>query len=204
MKRGWILGLAVLLSYGAIPAAAQTPGPTDVGVKPGDMIEITVWQRDELSGEFIVAPDGTLVHPLYRQVNVTGIPAREVEERVRSFLGQYEADPQLVVQPHYRVAVGGGVMRPDVYDILPGTTVSEVVTQAGGISENGKRKDVRLIRVGRETKLDLTDPAEMQVALQSGDQIAVKEKTTNWVSQNILPLLTAASSIASLISIHNK
>lgn len=204
MKRGWILGLAVLLSYGAIPAAAQTPGPTDVGVKPGDMIEITVWQRDELSGEFIVAPDGTLVHPLYRQVNVTGIPAREVEERVRSFLGQYEADPQLVVQPHYRVAVGGGVMKPDVYDILPGTTVSEVVTQAGGISENGKRKDVRLIRVGRETKLDLTDPAEMQVALQSGDQIAVKEKTTNWVSQNILPLLTAASSIASLISIHNK
>lgn len=204
MKRKSLLVLMFVLALGHVPAAGQTPAPVDAGMRAGDMVEITIWQRDELSGEFIVAQDGTLIHPLYRQVRVTGIPASAVEERVRSFLSAFEANPQLVVQPHYKVAVGGGVMKPDIYDVLPGSTVTEVVTQAGGISEAGKRKDVRLIRAGREQRLDLTNPADMQVLLQSGDQIAVKEKSSNWVSQNILPLLTAATSVASLISIQNQ
>ena len=95
-------------------------------------------------------------------------------------------------------------MKADLYDILPGTTVSEAVTQAGGIAELGKRNDVRLVRAGQETRLDLTQPAGMQMLLQSGDQIFVKEKSTNWVSQNILPLLTMAVSVTNLIAITNQ
>jgi polysaccharide export outer membrane protein len=204
MRTEWLFALAVVLALGQQPVSAQTPATSDSGLKPGDMVLITIWQRDELSGEFIVAPDGTLVHPLYRQVRVTGVPSSQVEERVRSFLSAYEANPQLVVQPHYKVAVGGAVMKADLYDILPGTTVSEAVTQAGGIAELGKRNDVRLVRAGQETRLDLTQPAGMQMLLQSGDQIFVKEKSTNWVSQNILPLLTMAVSVTNLIAITNQ
>jgi protein involved in polysaccharide export with SLBB domain len=202
MRRELLLALFVGVVLAERPASAQTSG-ADPGLKPGDMVEVTVWQRDELSGEITVAPNGSLIHPLYRQIKVTGIPADQVEDRVRSFLSAYEANPQLVVQPHYKVAVGGAVNKPDLYDILPGTTVSGAVTQAGGVAERGKRNDVRLVREGRETRLDLTEPESMLVTLQSGDQIIVKEKSTNWVGQNILPLLTAATSVASLISIQN-
>lgn len=204
MRKEWLLALAVVLAFGQRPLSAQTPASSDFGLKPGDMVEITIWQRDELSGEFIVAPDGTLVHPLYRQVRVTGVPSSQVEERVRSFLSAYEANPQLVVQPHYKVAVGGAVMKPDLYDILPGTTVGEAVTQAGGIAETGKRNDVRLVRVGQETRLDLTEPEGMQMALQSGDQVMVKEKGTNWIRDNLVPLIGTAASVASLIKINNR
>jgi len=204
MRKGWLLGLVVLLAFEFRPAVAQTPAPSDAGLKPGDMVLITIWQRDELSGEFIVAPDGTLVHPLYRNVRVTGIPVSQVEERVLSFLTAYEANPQLVVQPHYKVAVAGAVMKPDLYDILPGTTLGEAVTQAGGIAETGKRDDVRLVRSGGEMRLDLTEPAGMQVLLQSGDEISVREKGTNWASENILPLISTASSVASLIFVINR
>jgi protein involved in polysaccharide export with SLBB domain len=203
MRRETLLALLIGVALADRPASAQTPS-VDPGLKPGDMVEVTVWQRDELSGEITVAPNGSLIHPLYRQIRVTGIPADQVEDRVRSFLSAYEANPQLVVQPHYKVAVGGAVNKPDLYDILPGTTVSGAVTQAGGIGERGKRNDVRLVRDGRETRLDLTEPEAMLVTLQSGDQIVVKEKSTNWVSQNILPLLTMALTISNLIAINNQ
>ena len=76
----------------------------DAGPSARGRRQITVWQREELSGEFTVAPDGSLNHPLYREMRVTGMPVSQVEERVRSFLSAYEANPQLVVQPQYKVS----------------------------------------------------------------------------------------------------
>ena len=38
----------------ATVASAQSPIAGDAGLQPGDVVQITVWQRDELSGDFIV------------------------------------------------------------------------------------------------------------------------------------------------------
>ena len=68
-------------------------------LNPGDVLRITVWRKPELSGEFIIATDGTVSHPLYRSVRVTGIPLPAVETRIREFLGMLEENPQFVVEP---------------------------------------------------------------------------------------------------------
>src|SRR5688572_13312428 len=170
--------------------AAQSPAGSEAGLQPGDLVQITVWQRDELSGEFTVAPDGSLNHPLYRQVTVTGVPATQIEDRLRSFLSAYEANPQVVVQPLYRVTVAGQVMRPDIYNLPPGTTISQAVNLAGGATENGKRDDVRLYRSVNETRLDLTEPADLGMPVQSGDQIVVRDKSSGFsLRSTILPLI---------------
>lgn len=203
------LGRRVLLSVAAGMAiitaaptmlAAQSPAGSDAGLQPGDLVQITVWQRDELSGEFTVAPDGSLNHPLYRQVTVTGVPATQIEDRLRSFLSAYEANPQVVVQPLYRVTVAGQVMRPDIYNLPPGTTVSQAVNLAGGVTENGKRDDVRLYRSVNETRLDLTDPADLGTSVQSGDQIVVRDESSGFsLRGTILPLIQIGFSIAHII-----
>jgi protein involved in polysaccharide export with SLBB domain len=164
--------------------------PSDPGLQPGDVVEITVWQRDELSGEFTVSQDGTLVHPLYQQVRVTGLPSSQIQDRVRSYLSQFESNPQVIVRPLFKVAVAGAVMRPDIYSIQPGTTLSQVVTQAGGVTETADTDDVQLTRSTRVIELDLRDLATVQMPMQSGDQILIKSKVEGGgFRATVLPIL---------------
>src|SRR5690349_4287754 len=70
----------VILSIGflgaALPAAllAQSPDTKTQSVEPrsdqvvlapGDSVRVVVWRKPELSGDFIIAPDGSITHPLY-------------------------------------------------------------------------------------------------------------------------------------------
>src|SRR5437016_2136635 len=52
-----------------------------VVLSPGDAIRIIVWRNAELSGEFTIAPDGSITHPLYREIKIAGLPIPQVEER---------------------------------------------------------------------------------------------------------------------------
>ena len=171
------LVVALCLAICLVPQglAAQDVMASDPGLQPGDLVEITVWQREELSGQFPVSQDGTLVHPLYQQVRVTGLPPDQVQDRLRSFLSQFESNPQVVVRPLYQVVVGGQVFRPDIYTVQPGTTISQVVTLAGGATETGDIDEVQLRRGTNESEINLRDPASIQLRVQSGDQILVKE-----------------------------
>jgi protein involved in polysaccharide export with SLBB domain len=194
-KLFFALALAVALPAGL---SAQVATPADPGLQPGDLVEITVWQRDELSGQFTVSQDGTLSHPLYQQVRVTGLPADQVEDRLRSFLSQFEANPQVVVRPLYQVAVAGQVFRPNIYTVQPGTTVSQVVTLAGGVTETADTDDAQLTRGTRVTEIDLRDVSTVQMPVQSGDQILVKAKGTGGFRERALPFLQAGLTIAHL------
>ena len=205
LKNDWRVLLPLAVGLAITTAAptmlvAQAPVASDAGLQPGDLVQVTVWQRDELSGEFTVSPDGSLNHPLYRQVTVTGVPATQIEDRLRSFLSAYEANPQVVVQPLYRVTVAGSVMRPDIYNLPPGTTVSQAVNLAGGVTENGKRDDVRLYRSVNETRLDLTEPEDLGTPVQSGDQIVVKDKSSGISLRSvILPVIQIGLTVANIL-----
>lgn len=195
------LSISLLALVLVLPArlSAQDPAVGDPGLQPGDLVEITVWQRDELSGQFTVAQDGTLVHPLYRQVRVTGMPASQVEERLRSYLGQYEANPQVVVRPLYHVSVAGQVFRPDIYTVQPGTTVSQVVTLAGGVTEEADTDDSQLTRGTRVTEIDLRSTSTTQMPVQSGDQILVKTRGSGVGFAQVVPWIRSGLIIATIL-----
>lgn len=184
-----------------LPASlpAQEIAASDPGLQPGDIVEIAVWQRDELSGEFTVAQDGSLVHPLYRQVHVTGLPSSQVEDRLRSFLSQFEANPQVVVRPLYKVAVAGQVFRPDIYTVQPGTTVSQVVTLAGGVTETADTDDVQLTRGTRVTEIDLRELTTVRMPVQSGDQLLVKAKGSAGAFTRAQPLIQIGLMVALIV-----
>src|SRR5829696_4609079 len=66
------LALAQLVLSVPAPASAQEPrAPAAQAVlTPGDSVRIEVWRKPEFSGDFVVAPDGTITHPLFRSVRV--------------------------------------------------------------------------------------------------------------------------------------
>jgi protein involved in polysaccharide export with SLBB domain len=191
--------LLLLLTICPLGGLRAQEAVSDPGLQPGDVVEITVWQREELSGEFTVSQDGTLVHPLYQQVRVTGLPSSQIQDRVRSYLSQFESNPQVIVRPLYKVAVAGAVMRPDIYSIQPGTTLSQVVTQAGGVTETADTDEVQLTRGTRVIEFNLRDLAAIQTPVQSGDQILVKAEAEGGGFRNrVLPILTVGLHLATI------
>jgi protein involved in polysaccharide export with SLBB domain len=199
MRHAVSLVFAALLF--SVSLSAQGGGDVPV-LQPGDVLRITVWENEAMSGEVTVGPDGALMHPLYRQVRVAGVPLPEVDARMRAFLERFVTNPQFVAEPLLRVAVGGEVRQPNLYSLAPGTTVAQAMVLAGGPTERGRLDRVRMVRGGRESLLDLTDPAAPMAAttIQSGDQFYVARRDPSVFREYILP---ASGLLAALVSLLN-
>ena len=169
---------------------------------PGDVLRITVWRKTELSGEYVVTGDGRLAHPLYREVQVSGLTIPAAEARLRTLLEKYEANPQFVIEPMLRVAVGGEVRQPNLYTLAPETSVSQAVALAGGPTERGRHDRLRLIRGNREMTIDLrrVDETGAGMRIQSGDQIVVEQNRAVF-RDLIAPTIGVLGAIASIVSV---
>lgn len=201
------LTLAMLLAAMVLGpgAAAQTRVVTardSLVLRPGDALRITVWRNPELSGEFAISGDGSITHPLYRNVHVTGIPLIAAESRVRTFLLRLENNPEFVVEPLLHVAIGGEVVRPNLYTLRPETSVADAVALAGGPTDRGRRDRIRLLREGRESVLDLTKPQAGMAAMpiRSGDQILVDRKRAVF-RETLGPIITVAGATAAILNV---
>lgn len=201
-----LASLLVAVSVGAGTVLAQGPGASadQVTLAPGDSVRIVVWRKPEMSGDFIVGPDGTITHPLYRAVRVAGVPFSTAEANVRNFLARFEQDPQFVVEPLVRVAVSGEVGRPQVYALRPETSIADAVAQAGGPKETGRRERVRVLRQdssGRQRELfvNLLEPegTAATIRVHSGDQIVV-DKKRSFFREIFLPAIGVVGSAASI------
>lgn len=200
----WLLPIIAVVLPEVIAAQSPAPRTEPVTLSPGDSVRITVWRKPEFSGDFIVGPDGSITHPLYRTVRVGGVPFTTAESNVRTFLTRFEQDPQFVVEPLVRVAVSGEVGRPQVFAVRPETSIAEAVAQAGGPNQFGKRDRVRVLRREpnggqRELYVNLLDPegASATVRVHSGDQIVV-ERRKSFFRDVFLPGLSVIGSAASI------
>jgi protein involved in polysaccharide export with SLBB domain len=201
-----LMALAIAAApAGAQPVAAQGSRtdavPTDVEavLRPGDLVRITVWRKPELSGEYQVADDSTVGAPFYLGVRVGGMPFSEAAARIRAHIARYESEPQVLVEPLFRVAIGGEVQRPDVYTFGRSTTISQAVLLAGGVTEKGNPKRVQLFRGGEQLPVNLKDPRDPLggLAVRSGDQVVV-ERTRPVLREYVLPTLLAIGATASI------
>jgi polysaccharide export outer membrane protein len=196
--------LLATLSTGPTLAAQSTeaPGVADIRLAPGDQLRITVWRKPELSGDFVIAQDGTVGHPLYREVQVAGLLMPAVEDRLRTFLTKYETNPQFVILPLIRVVVAGEVRQPNLLAVPPGTTVTQAVVLGGGPTERGRLDRVQVVREGHAVTIDLTRPGsdEGQIPVRSGDQIVVERRGTP-MRDFISPIASSVAAIAAIVSV---
>jgi protein involved in polysaccharide export with SLBB domain len=187
----------------ALPLGAQTTNETgSTGLNPGDMLRVTVWRKPELSGDFPILPNGTISHPLYREVQAAGVPLSVVEDRLRVFLTRYETNPQFVIQPLVKVIVGGEVRNPNLLSVPPETTIAQAIALAGGPTERGLLNQVRVIRDRQEVRMDMTRPDSDTGLLQvrSGDQILIGRRRTG-LREYISPIASSIAAIAAIVTL---
>ena len=103
--------------------AGQTAPPADYIVGPADVLIITSYDQDDLSGKFAVENDGTFTFPMVGRVKVGGKTLREVEASLEALLVErgFFKHPQITVAvDQYRsqkIFVLGEVRKPGVYTL---------------------------------------------------------------------------------------
>ncbi len=164
---------------------------------PGDVIEISVFMVEELNKTARITGDGYILLPLVGALPVEGKTVQEVQSMLTKDLGEkYLHDPQVTVfitdYRSHQVAVLGAVEKPDIYNIKRPRSVLEMVSMAGGLTdEAGSRIRVQRSVIDKETGelaeesliIDLRPlieglNAEATLLLSGGDSIMVPEAGT--------------------------
>ena len=200
---GWAVAALFLVPLSSVSGQRPARALSDPVLRPGDVLRITVWRHPEMSGEFVVAPDSTLVHPLYQVVKVAGAPLPAVKERLRGVLATYEQDVQLVIEPLFPVTVAGEVRVPNLYRLPQGTTFAQAIAQAGGLTELGRLDRVHVIRRDSDMVIDLARGYSKYEALPiaSGDQVIVARRSGfNFLRDALYPLASLTAAVAAVLA----
>ena len=131
-----IAGFGLWLVLAAAEALAPAPA---YRLGPGDVVDIAVFEVEELSKPATVAPDGTVTLPLVGVVELSGLTTRQAGERLRDlYANHWIRNPQIAVavreyhsQP---VVVLGAVAKPGVYQLRGRRRLSDVLAVAEGLA----------------------------------------------------------------------
>jgi protein involved in polysaccharide export with SLBB domain len=200
-------GIAVALTPPTLSAQERSAPPAsqvvdDPVLRPGDILRVTVWRKPELSGEFSVASDGGIRHPLYQAVKVSDVALSEATRRLHEFLKTYEQNPQVLLEPLFRVTVGGEVRMPNLLTLPRETTLAQSIALAGGPTDFGTLERVRLVRGDQELVVNLTDARGQwaRTTVASGDQIFVQRRR-DFLRTVLLPALSVLGSLAAVATL---
>src|SRR5262245_48803502 len=81
-----------------LPALVPVDAADEYRIGSGDVVKITVWGQDSLSGDYPVDAQGFVPFPLLGRVSARGLTTLELTARVTELLKKdYLVDPQVMV-----------------------------------------------------------------------------------------------------------
>jgi polysaccharide biosynthesis/export protein len=179
---------------GASTAAFNTD-PTEYRISQQDILQISVFQVNDLNNAVQVSQDGNITLPLVGKIQVAGKTTSEAEQIIAGKLRQkYLQSPQVSVSVKTygkRITVSGEVKSPRVIADDGSTTLSQAIANAGGTSELANSSRVHIARSKDQHVQDdiynlddiqagkVTDPllrgGDIVVVEQSGVKVALKD-----------------------------
>lgn len=182
---------AVVLHFGSRFDAQRESGAggTAYLLGPDDKLLITVHNHPELTSRPTITNEGTINAPLIGDVDAAGMSPRQLAVRLSELLGaSYLVDPQVDVGvEEYRsqwVVVTGEVRMPQRVPLRGGTTLKEVLSEAGGFTDlSGERITIsRRIGIDGEYETIVISRGDFETGvrdprLQRGDIVDVSRST---------------------------
>jgi polysaccharide export outer membrane protein len=139
--------LATVLSGAGAGQGAGTQSAATYTVGPADVLKITVFNEDKLSGSFRVEADGSIVYAMLGRMHVAGRTEREIALVIEKELANgWLNKPQVAVQVEsFRsrtIFIAGEVRTPGKYPLQGDNTLLEVLALAGSITSNASNEVV--------------------------------------------------------------
>lgn len=159
---------------------------------------------------YSVGQDGTIQMPLIGEVNVLNLTVKQAREAIEEQLSEYVRDPYVQVKfLNYKIFVLGEVKNSGLVTINnESATVMEAISLAGGITQYGKRNNVRVFRGTPDNpivhELDLTSVKSMSnpgYFIEPYDIIYVEPLRRRTILANISTINTFASIITTVFNI---
>ncbi len=153
----WMLGGCTTNSLPpATTHASLTTSVNDYNylIGPGDNLNIFVWRNPEVSGSFLVRPDGKITTSLVEDIPVTGKTPTQLARDVEKALSKYIRDPIVTVSLSRfngpfseQVRVIGEATNPRSVSYAEDMTLLDLMIQVGGLTQFADGDDAKLIRV---------------------------------------------------------
>lgn len=173
----------------AVRAASARP-------QPGDRLFVHIVGEPLLSDTVTVNERGEVALAKLGVLNISRLSIGELQDTVRSRYARLLREPAVEVVVLRRIAVNGSVKNPSVYLVDLSATLRDVIAQAGGVSDNGDRGKVYIVRSGDRIHVaNWESDASRASDLMSGDQIVVDRQA--WWKSNVFALTSTAVLIAS-------
>lgn len=197
---GMLLATSVSASAQSVPAApranvAPSAGgatakgiavPPDYVIGPDDQLSVVFWRDKDMSADVTVRPDGKITLPLLNDVQAAGLSPDQLRQKVADEAKRYVEDPQptiVVKQINSRkVFITGQVTKPGPYQIMAPTTVLQLISMSGGLTEYAHSKKITIMRTenGRQVAyhFNYKDVAagknmKQNIELKPGDTVVV-------------------------------
>jgi polysaccharide export outer membrane protein len=114
---------------------------SDYQIGPEDLLEISVFEVENLNKTVRVSSQGNISLPLLGVLRVRGLTANELEREIKDLLAEkYIQDPYVSVfiteYRNQRISVMGAVEKPDVFEITGQRTILDMLAMAGGLKDD--------------------------------------------------------------------
>ena len=122
-------------------------------VGTGDVLDVSVWGEEDLSGEYLVRPNQTISFPLLGDVGIRGLTVREISDKIEVLLEKdylVEAKVKTSVAEYHsqKVYVFGFIKQPGRYELRDDPSLLSLLLRTGGADSS----------TGRELKIIRRDP----------------------------------------------
>ncbi len=223
-SRFYAVLVAIIMGAGTLPACfglasiawsrTETPvkenktivaTPIAYRINSGDVLEISLFQKPELTRSVTVPPDGRISYPFAGEIVVSGQTVREVTTQLRSKLSREFTNPQVTVNLTRRqlqeVSVLGPVRTPGKRVLGDNWRVLQLIADSGGLSVKPEWATAKLVRgQGAEVvKIDLTQlmmgEASQNLLLQPDDTLLIDEVDPRRLSVQIMGEVAKPGSI---------
>jgi polysaccharide export outer membrane protein len=141
----WLTIIMCAGCQGPSPSVAQSPPGTKkhrvYTLGPGDRVRVTVFEHDEISGEFEVDSVGRMALPLIRGIDAKGLTIPELEQTITEHLEENAfLDPKVSVDlvRSRPFCVLGEVRNPGCFDYIYGMRAAMAIANAGGYTYRAK------------------------------------------------------------------
>jgi polysaccharide biosynthesis/export protein len=216
--------LSIVLSVAALSACAkqaqtlypaeQDPAQILIGsapvpvrgrsILPQDLIQVTVFEAEELSGAFRVSDAGEIAVPLLGHMAASGHTPRELEQALAAKLrATYMHNPHVTIEIKEEaprpIYVLGEVTQPGAFPTAgqDGLTLLRAVTIARGLTPRASHKRAYVIRTmptGDRLQMtvnleDMLKGRAADMALQANDVVYVPKNTERAVAMGVVDAL---------------
>ena len=133
-------------------------------IGPGDSLNIFVWRNPEISGTFLVRPDGMITTSLVEDIPVSGRTPSQLARELEQALSTYIRDPIVSVMvsgfigPYAeQIRVIGEALEPKAVNYNQHMTLLDLMVAVGGLTDFADGDDATLIRVvdGKQTQFNV-------------------------------------------------